>query len=150
MQNETLAIHAGYDKKAGEKTMAVPIYQSTAYAFNNAEHAANLFALKELGNIYSRLTNPTTAVLEARFAAYDEALAAVATASGSSAIFYSIINLAAAGENFIAANNLYGGTTALFSYTLKRLGIEVRYFDPTNPSEIEKLIDDKTRALFLS
>lgn len=148
MQNETLAIHAGYDKKAGEKTMAVPIYQSTAYAFNNAEHAANLFALKELGNIYSRLTNPTTAVLEARFAAYDEALAAVATASGSSAIFYSIINLAAAGENFIAANNLYGGTTALFSYTLKRLGIEVRYFDPTNPSEIEKLIDDKTRAIF--
>lgn len=148
MQNETLAIHAGYDKKAGEKTMAVPIYQSTAYAFNNAEHAANLFALKELGNIYSRLTNPTTAVLEARFAAYDEAIAAVATASGSSAIFYSIINLAAAGENFLAANNLYGGTTALFSYTLKRLGIEVRYFDPTNPSEIEKLVDEKTRAIF--
>jgi O-acetylhomoserine (thiol)-lyase len=148
MKNETLAIHAGYDKKAGEKTMAVPIYQSTAYAFNNAEHAANLFALKELGNIYSRLTNPTTAVLEARFAAIDGGNAAVATASGSSAIFYSILNIAAAGENFIAANNLYGGSMALFSHTLKRLGIEVRYFDPTKPSEIDALVDGKTRAIF--
>lgn len=148
MNNETIAIHAGYEKKSGEKTMAVPIYQSTAYAFDNAEHAANLFSLKELGNIYTRLMNPTTTILETRFAALDGGAGATATASGSSAIFYSIINLAASGDNFIAANNLYGGSMTLFAHTLKRFGIEVRFFDPKKPEEIEGLIDDKSRAIF--
>lgn len=147
MNNETISIHAGYDKHAGEKTMAVPIYQSTAYAFDGAEHAANLFSLKELGNIYTRLMNPTSTVLEARFAALEGGASAAATASGSSAIFYAIINLAAAGENFIAANNLYGGSMTLFSHTLKRFGIEARFFDPKKPETIEALIDDKTRAI---
>jgi O-acetylhomoserine (thiol)-lyase len=148
MLNETIAIHAGYDKHAGEKTMAVPIYQSTAYAFDNAEHAANLFCLKELGNIYTRLMNPTTGVLENRFAALESGAGAIATASGSSAIFYSIANVAEAGDNIIAARNLYGGTLNLFSHTFKRFGITVRYFDAENPSEIESLIDDKTKAIF--
>jgi O-acetylhomoserine (thiol)-lyase len=148
MKNETISIHAGYDKHAGEKTMAVPIYQSTAYAFDGAEHAANLFSLKELGNIYTRLMNPTSTVLETRFAALEGGASAAATASGSSAIFYAIINLAAAGENFIASNNLYGGSMTLFAHTLKRFGIEARFFDPKKPETIEALIDDKTRAIF--
>jgi O-acetylhomoserine (thiol)-lyase len=148
MNNETISIHAGYDKHAGEKTMAVPIYQSTAYAFDGAEHAANLFSLKELGNIYTRLMNPTSTVLETRFAALEGGASAAATASGSSAIFYAIINLVASGENFIAANNLYGGTMTLFAHTLKRFGIEARFFDPKRPESIEALIDDKTRAIY--
>jgi O-acetylhomoserine (thiol)-lyase len=148
MLNETIAIHAGYDKHAGEKTMAVPIYQSTAYAFDNADHAANLFSLKELGNIYTRLMNPTTTVLETRFAALEGAAGGVATASGSSAIFYAIANVAQAGDNIVSARNLYGGTLNLFSHTFKRFGITVRYFDPENPSEIEGLIDSKTKAIF--
>lgn len=148
MLNETIAIHAGYDKHAGEKTMAVPIYQSTAYAFDNAEHAANLFSLKALGNIYTRLMNPTTSVLENRFASLEGGAGAIATASGSSAIFYAIANLAESGDNIISARNLYGGTLNLFSHTFKRFGITVRYFDPENPSEIENLIDDKTKAIF--
>ncbi len=148
MLNETIAIHAGYDKHAGEKTMAVPIYQSTAYAFDNAEHAANLFSLKELGNIYTRLMNPTTSVLENRFAALEGAAGAIATASGSAAIFYAIANVAEAGDNIVSARNLYGGTLNLFSHTFKRFGITVRYFDPENPSEIEALIDSKTKAIY--
>ena len=146
MKENTLAIHAGYDKDA-MGTMAVPIYQTTAYEFRDTEHAANLFALKELGNIYTRLMNPTTDVFEKRFAALESGEAAIATASGMSAIFYAIANVAEAGDNIIVAKQVYGGTTTLTGHTIKRFGIESRYFDVRNPSELESLIDEKTKII---
>ena len=146
MQEQTLAIHAGYDKDT-QGTMAVPIYQSTAYEFRDTEHAANLFALKELGNIYTRLMNPTTDVFEKRFAALEGGVAAIGTASGMSAIFYAIANVAEAGDNIIVAKQVYGGTTTLTGHTIKRFGIETRYFDVTNPSQIEALVDEKTKII---
>ena len=146
MQEQTLAIHAGYDKDA-QGTMAVPIYQSTAYEFRDTEHAANLFALKELGNIYTRLMNPTTDVFEKRFAALEGGVAAIGTASGMAAIFYAIANVAEAGDNIIVAKQVYGGTTTLTGHTIKRFGIETRYFDVRNPSEIEALVDEKTKII---
>jgi len=146
MHEQTLAIHAGYDKDA-MGTMAVPIYQTTAYEFRDTEHAANLFALKELGNIYTRLMNPTTDVFEKRFAAVEGGVAAIGTASGMAAIFYAIANVAEAGDNIIVAKQVYGGTTTLTGHTLKRFGIETRYFNVTNPSEMEALIDDKTKII---
>jgi len=146
MQEQTLAIHAGYDKDA-QGTMAVPIYQSTAYEFRDTKHAANLFALKELGNIYTRLMNPTTDVFEKRFAALEGGVAAIGTASGMSAIFYAIANVAEAGDNIIVAKQVYGGTTTLTGHTIKRFGIETRYFDVTNPSQIEELVDEKTKII---
>ncbi len=147
MKKETLALHAGYEKDE-QKTMAVPIYMTTAYAFDSAEHAANLFALKELGNIYTRIGNPTTDVLEKRFAALERGEAALATSSGMAAINYSVLNLVEAGDNIVAANQLYGGTVTLFTHTLKRLGIEARMFDVHQPQQIEDLIDEKTKAIF--
>jgi O-acetylhomoserine (thiol)-lyase len=147
MKKETLALHAGY-KKDSHKTMAVPIYQTTAYEFRDVEHAGNLFALKELGNIYTRLNNPTTDVFEQRLAAIEGGVAGVATASGMSAITFSILNLVEAGGNIIASSQLYGGTVTLFTHTLKRLGIEVRFFDVEKPEEIENLIDNRTGAIF--
>lgn len=146
MNEQTLAIHAGYEKDA-QGTMAVPIYQSTAYEFRNTEHAANLFALKELGNIYTRLMNPTTDVFEKRFNALEKGAGAVGTASGMAAIFYAIANVAEAGDNIIVASQVYGGTTTLTGHTLKRFGIETRYFNVNNPSEIESLIDEKTKII---
>ena len=146
MHEQTLAVHAGYEKDA-QGTMAVPIYMSTAYEFRNTEHAANLFALKELGNIYTRLMNPTTDVFEKRFAALEGGVAAVGTASGMAAIFYAIANVAEAGDNIIVAKQVYGGTTTLTGHTIKRFGIETRYFDVRNPSEIEALVDDKTKII---
>ncbi len=146
MHEQTLAVHAGYEKDA-QGTMAVPIYQSTAYEFRDTEHAANLFALKELGNIYTRLMNPTTDVFEKRFAALEGGVAAIGTASGMSAIFYAIANVAEAGDNIIVAKQVYGGTTTLTGHTIKRFGIETRYFDVRNPSEIEALIDDRTKII---
>ncbi len=146
MQKETLALHAGYEKDT-QGTMAVPIYMSTAYEFRDAEHAANLFALKELGNIYTRLMNPTSAVFEKRFAEVEGGVAAVSTASGASAIFSSIMNLCEAGDNIIVSNALYGGTTTLTDHTIKRIGIEARKFDVTNPSNLEELIDEKTKLI---
>jgi len=146
MQEQTLAIHAGYDKDA-QGTMAVPIYQTTAYEFKSTEHAANLFALKELGNIYTRLMNPTTDVFEKRFAALEHGVAAIGTASGMAAIFYAIANVAEAGDNIIVAKQVYGGTTTLTGHTIKRFGIETRYFDVNNPNEIEALIDEKTKII---
>ncbi len=146
MHEQTLAIHAGYDKDA-MGTMAVPIYQTTAYEFRDTEHAANLFALKELGNIYTRLMNPTTDVFEKRFAALEGGVAAIGTASGMAAIFYAIANVAEAGDNIIVAKQVYGGTTTLTGHTIKRFGIETRYFDVRNPSEIEALVDDKTKII---
>ncbi len=148
MNQETIAIHYGYEKD-GQKTMAVPIYQSTAYDFGSADFAAGSFALQHgTDNVYTRVGNPTTAIFERRFAKLEGGSAALALSSGMSAIFYSIINVADAGDNIISTSQLYGGTVTLFSHTLKRLGIEVRFFDKHNPSEIENLIDSKTKAIF--
>jgi len=147
MELQTKALHSGY-KKDSQRTMAVPIYMSTAYEFRDVEHAANLFALKELGNIYTRLNNPTTDVFEKRFAELEGGEAAIATSSGMSAIFFAIVNAAEAGDNIICASQLYGGSLTLNAHTLKRFGIESRFFDVQNPSEIEALIDDKTKVIF--
>jgi O-acetylhomoserine (thiol)-lyase len=146
MQDQTNAIHFGYEKDS-QATMAVPIYMSTAYEFRDSEHAANLFSLKELGNIYTRLMNPTTAVFEKRFAELEGGVAAIATASGMSAIFASIVNLCEAGDNILVAGEVYGGTSTLSSHTIKRMGIESRVFDVKNPSNLEELIDEKTKLI---
>jgi O-acetylhomoserine (thiol)-lyase len=146
MQPQTIALHSGYEKDT-QGTMAVPIYMSTAYEFRDSEHAANLFALKELGNIYTRLMNPTSAVFEKRFAQLEDGVAAIATASGMSAIFSCIVNLCEAGDNILVANAVYGGTSTLTDHTIKRFGIETRKFDVTNPNNLEDLIDEKTKLI---
>ena len=147
MEQQTKALHFGYDKDS-QGTMAVPIYMSTAYEFRDVEHAANLFALKELGNIYTRLNNPTTDVFEKRFAELEGGESAIATSSGMSAIFFAIVNSAEAGDNIVCAKQLYGGSLTLNTHTLKRFGIEARFFDVHNPSEIENLVDNKTKVIF--
>ncbi|MEA1983824.1 MAG: O-acetylhomoserine aminocarboxypropyltransferase/cysteine synthase family protein [Campylobacterota bacterium] len=147
MDLQTKALHAGYEKDT-QSTMAVPIYMSTAYEFRDVEHAANLFALKELGNIYTRLNNPTTDVFEKRFAELEGGEAALATSSGMSAIFFAIANAAEAGDNIVCAKQLYGGSLTQTAHTFKRFGIESRFFDVQNPSEIEALIDEKTKVIF--
>ncbi len=146
MKDQTKLLHVGYEKDT-QRTMEVPIYQSTAYEFRDAEHAANLFALKELGNIYTRLMNPTTDVFEKRFAALEGGAAAIATSSGMAAIFNTIANVAEAGDNIVCASKLYGGTVTLTGHTIKRFGIEARYFDVHNPQELEDLIDAKTKLI---
>ncbi len=148
MEKETIALHGGYDKKFGYGTMSVPIYQSTAYAFRDSEHAANLFALKELGPIYSRLTNPTNDILEARFAELEGGAAAIAVASGQSAIFYAIANVAQAGDNIIISDKIYGGSVTLLTHTIKRFGINAKVFKSEDASNLEELIDDNTKAIF--
>jgi len=147
MQLQTEALHAGYDKDS-QSTMAVPIYQTTAYEFRDVEHAANLFALKELGNIYTRLNNPTTDVFEKRFAQLEGGAAGLAASSGMAAIFYAIANAAEAGDNIVCARQLYGGTLTQAAHTLKRFGIQARFFNVHNPDEIEALVDEKTKAIF--
>jgi len=147
MDLQTKALHAGYEKGA-EGAMAVPIYQTTAYEFRDVEHAGNLFALKELGYIYTRLNNPTTDVFEKRFAELEGGEAALATASGMSAIFYAIVNAAEAGDNIVCAYQVYGGALTQASHTLKRFGIEARFFDVHDTAAMEKLIDDKTKIIF--
>jgi len=147
MDLQTLALHAGYEKDA-QGTMAVPIYQTTAYEFRDVEHAANLFSLKELGNIYTRLNNPTTDVFEKRFATLEGGEAAIATASGMSAIFFALVNAAEAGDNIVCAKQLYGGSLTQTAHTLKRFGIEARFFDVHNMIELESLIDEKTKVIF--
>lgn len=147
MDLQTIALHSGYTKDS-QGTMAVPIYQTTAYEFRDVEHAANLFSLKELGNIYTRLNNPTTDVFEKRFAELEGGEAGLATSSGMSAIFYAIANSAEAGDNIVCARQLYGGSLTLSSHTLKRFGIEARFFDVHSPEEIHKLVDDKTKVIF--
>jgi len=147
MRQQTKALHAGYEKDI-QGTMAVPIYMSTAYEFRDVEHAANLFALKELGNIYTRLNNPTTDVFEKRFAEMEGGEAAIATASGMSATFFAIANSAQAGDNIICAKQLYGGSLTLNAHTFKRFGIESRFFDVHNPDSIKALIDSKTKVIF--
>jgi O-acetylhomoserine (thiol)-lyase len=147
MQFQTEALHAGYEKDT-QGTMAVPIYQTTAYEFRDVEHAANLFSLKELGNIYTRLNNPTTDIFEKRFAKLEGGAAGLATASGMAAIFYAIANAAEAGDNIVCASQLYGGTLTQAAHTLKRFGIEARFFNVHKPEEMEALIDDKTKVIF--
>ena len=133
---ETLQLHAGQVVDSETNSRAVPIYQTTAYLFNDTEHAANLFGLKEPGNIYTRIMNPTTDVLEKRIAALDGGVGALAVASGSSATLYSIMNVAQAGDEIIAANTLYGGTYNFFSNTIKDFGITTKFFNTDNPEEI--------------
>lgn len=147
MEPNTLAIHAGYEKDE-QLTMAVPLYQTTAFEFKSTEHGANLFALKELGNIYTRLSNPTTDVFEKRFAEVEGGAAALATASGMSAIFYAIANCTQVGDNIVTTDKLYGGTYNQFVHTLKRFGVEVRFFDTFDAQSAEALIDENTKAIF--
>jgi O-acetylhomoserine (thiol)-lyase len=145
---ETLAVHAGQEIDPTTMSRAVPLYQTTSYGFRDSEHAANLFALKEFGNIYTRIMNPTTDVFEKRVAAMEGAPAALATASGSAAITYSILNIAEAGDEIVAAASLYGGTYNLFSNTLPKLGIKVHFVDPSNPNNFHSAINEKTKAIF--
>ncbi|MDN5089714.1 O-acetylhomoserine aminocarboxypropyltransferase/cysteine synthase family protein [Aliarcobacter butzleri] len=148
MERETIAIHLGYNKKQGNGEMSVPISQTTAYAFRDSEHAANLFALKELGPIYTRLTNPTTDVLEQRYAALEGGAAAICTSSGQAASFYAVANVAEAGDNILISDKLYGGSVTLLTYTLKRFGIKTKVFKSDDASNLEELIDDKTKAIY--
>lgn len=145
----TLALHAGQEPDPATTSCAVPIYATSSYVFKSTEHAADLFALKELGNIYSRLMNPTNDVLEKRLAALDGGIAGLAFASGQAAITAAILTITHAGQNFISSTSLYGGTWTLFSQTFKKLGIEVRFFDPDHPEQIAKLADEKTRLVYL-
>lgn len=145
---ETLAIHAGQEVDPTTKSRAVPIYQTTSYVFNDTDHAANLFALKEFGNIYTRIMNPTTDVFEKRIAALEGAAAALAVASGQAAITFSILNIAGSGDEIVSASSLYGGTYNLFSNTLPKLGINVKFVDPSNPENFRSAITDKTKALY--
>lgn len=145
---ETLAVHAGQEIDPTTMSRAVPLYQTTSYGFRDSEHAANLFALKEFGNIYTRIMNPTTDVFEKRIAAMEGAPAALATASGQAAITYSILNIAEAGDEIVSAASLYGGTYNLFSNTLPKLGIKVHFVDPSDPENFRKAINDKTKALY--
>ena len=145
----TLALHAGQVDDPTTHARAVPIYATAAYNFTSPEHAANLFALKEFGNIYSRLMNPTNDVLEKRLAALDGGAAALAFASGQAAITAAILTIVHAGQNFVSSRTLYGGTTTLFTQTLKKLGIEVRFFDANKPEEIAALIDENTRLVYI-
>jgi O-acetylhomoserine (thiol)-lyase len=145
----TLALHAGQEPDPTTTARAVPIYASSSYVFHDADHAANLFALKEFGFIYSRLMNPTNDVLEKRLAALDGGVAALAFASGQAAITAAILTITHSGQNFISATSLYGGTWTLFAQTFKKLGIEVRWFDPDHPEDIAKLVDANTRLVYL-
>ena len=147
MRQETLALHHGYNKEAFG-TMSVPIYQTTAYDFGSAQTAANRFALKELGPIYTRLNNPTTDILEARIAALEDGEAAIATASGQAAIFFAVANLAEAGDNIIVAKKIYGGSTTLLTHTLKRFGIKAKVFESDEAEDLEALIDENTKAIY--
>jgi O-acetylhomoserine (thiol)-lyase len=148
MQNETIAVHGGYNKKEGYGSMSVPIAQTTAYAFRDSEHAANLFALKELGPIYTRLNNPTTDVLEQRFALLEGGAAALCVSSGQSAIFYAIVNVAKAGDNILISDKLYGGAVTLLTHTIKRFGIEAKIFRSEDASNLEEQINENTKAIF--
>lgn len=148
MKLETLAVHAGYSPDPTTKAAAVPIYQTVAYAFDNAQHGADLFDLKVAGNIYTRIMNPTQSVLEARVAALEGGLASLAVASGMAAITYSIQTIAEAGDNIVSASQLYGGTYNLFAHTLPQMGITTRFADATKPESFAALIDERTKAVF--
>lgn len=146
---ETLQIHAGQDVDPVTNSRAVPIYQTSSYTFNDAAHGADLFALRKLGNIYTRLMNPTTDVFEKRIAALEGGIAALATSSGQSAQFLALNNIVSAGDNFVSTSHLYGGTYNQFKNQFKRLGVEVRFTKEDNPKDFEALIDDRTKAVYL-
>jgi O-acetylhomoserine (thiol)-lyase len=148
MEIETKAVHSGYSPDPTTNAVAVPIYQTTAYAFDNTQHGADLFDLKVLGNIYSRIMNPTNDVLEQRIADMEGGVAALALASGQAATTYSIQTITEAGDNFIAMSTLYGGTYNLFAHTMPQMGIEARFVDPANLDAMAALIDDKTKAVY--
>lgn len=145
---ETLAVHAGQQIDPATMSRAVPIYQTTSYGFRDVEHASNLFALKEFGNIYTRIMNPTSDVFEQRIAALEGGAAALAVSSGQAAITFSILNIAGAGDEIVAASSLYGGTYNLFAITLPKLGITVKFVDPSNPENFRGAITSKTKALY--
>jgi O-acetylhomoserine (thiol)-lyase len=146
---ETLTLHAGQEPDPATLSRAVPVYRTSAYVFKDAKHAADLFALKELGNIYTRLMNPTHDVLEQRITALEGGAASVALASGTSAIHYAVINLAGQGDEIVAANNLYGGTYTMFASILPQFGITTKFVDPKDPENFEKAITPKTRLVFV-
>ena len=145
---ETVVLHAGYRADPATGSVAVPIYQTTSYQFDSTQHAENLFALKELGNIYTRIMNPTTDVLEKRVAALEGGVAALALASGQAASAFAIQNLAVAGDNVVSSTNLYGGTWNLFNNTLRQQGIDVRFADPTDPESFRAATDERTRVYY--
>jgi O-acetylhomoserine (thiol)-lyase len=146
---ETLQLHAGQEVDPTTRSRAVPIYQTTSYTFRDSEHGANLFALKEFGNIYTRIMNPTTDVFEKRIAALEGGVAALATGSGQAAQFLALNNILQSGDNFVSTSFLYGGTYNQFKVAFKRLGIETRFADGDKPEAFEKLIDKKTKAIYL-
>src|ERR1700742_1091121 len=145
---DTIAVHGGYSPDPTTKAVAVPIYQTVSYAFDSAQHGADLFDLKVPGNIYTRIMNPTQDVLEQRLAALEGGIGALALASGQAAVTYSILTITEAGDNIIASSALYGGTYNLFAHTLPQYGIEARFGDYRNPETFERLIDEKTKAVF--
>jgi O-acetylhomoserine (thiol)-lyase len=149
MKPETLAVHAGYSPDPTTKAVAVPIYQTTSYAFDNTQHGADLFDLKVPGNIYTRIMNPTQDVLEKRMAALEGGVASLALASGQAAITYSIMTIAEAGDNIVSSSALYGGTYNLFAHTLPQFGINVRFAEHSKPESFDKLIDQRTKAVFV-
>ena len=146
---ETQAVHAGYTPDPTTKAMAVPIYQTVAYAFDNAQHGADLFDLKVVGNIYTRIMNPTQNVLEVRVAALEGGIAGLALASGQAAITYAIQTITEAGDNIVSSSALYGGTYNLFAHTMPQFGIDVRFADARDPQSFAKLIDAKTKAVYV-
>ena len=146
---ETLALHAGQQIDSDTLSRAVPIYQTTSYVFKSTDHAANLFALKEFGNIYSRLMNPTTDVFEKRIAALEGGVAGLALSSGQSAIYVSVFNICGAGGHIVSSNSLYGGTVTLFSHTFPKLGIDVTFVDPKDPENFAKAVKDNTRLVYI-
>jgi O-acetylhomoserine (thiol)-lyase len=148
MRPETIAVHGGYSPDPTTKAVAVPIYQTTSYAFDSAQHGADLFDLKVQGNIYTRIMNPTTDVLEKRVAELEGGIAGLGLASGSAAVTYAVMTIAEAGDNIVTSSALYGGTYNLFAHTFPQFGIQVRFADYRKPGEFEKLIDAKTKAIF--
>jgi len=145
---ETIVLHAGWRRDETTTAVAVPIYQTTSYQFNSTEHAANLFALSEFGNVYTRIMNPTTDVLEKRIAALEGGVAGLALSSGQSAEFIAITNITHSGDNIVSSTDLYGGTWNLFANTLSTMGIEVRFADPRDPEAFRRATDDRTRCYF--
>jgi O-acetylhomoserine (thiol)-lyase len=148
MRPETIAVHGGYSPDPTTKAVAVPIYQTTSYAFDSAQHGADLFDLKVQGNIYTRIMNPTTDVLEKRLAELEGGIGGLGLASGSAAVTYAVMTIAEAGDNIVTSSALYGGTYNLFAHTLPQFGIEVRFADYRHPEQFEKLIDARTKAVF--
>ena len=148
MKIETIAVHGGYSPDPSTKAVAVPIYQTAAFAFDSTQHGADLFDLKVAGNIYSRIMNPTNGVLEARLAAMEGGVGALAVASGMAATSYAIQTITEAGDNIVSGATLYGGTYNLFAHTFPQMGIGVRFADPRDPASFAKLIDERTKAIF--